>query len=209
MKQIKKLLRSCAALCLVLAGAGAAAAQKHEVAALGGGLVTADEAVPVPGSSDLQFGTGFTFQGYYARRLADLKLVGVYLEFPVVYTPRTETISGNALAPERYSSLFITPGIKLKFIPGFPVSPWLAVGGGYARFKSGDRLNNGMPNPGERAADRGALDFGGGIDLKIFPYLSLRGEVRDFYTGQPRLNVPLASDRRHNVVVAGGIVLRF
>src|SRR4030095_12082665 len=137
---------------------------------------TGDEAIPATGGSDLQFGTGFTFQGYYARRLADLKLLGVYLEFPVVVTPHTEVLSGNPLAPDRYSSLFITPGLKLKLIPGFPVSPWVAVGGGYARFESGDRLNNGQPNPAERTANRGALDFGGGVDLKVFPYLSLRGE---------------------------------
>jgi hypothetical protein len=37
----------------------------------------------------------------------------------------------------------------------------------------------------------------------------LRGEVRDFYTGQPRLNIVRSESGQHNVIVSGGFVLRF
>ena len=39
--------------------------------------------------------------------------------------------------------------------------------------------------------------------------LSLRAEVRDFYAGQPRINVARTDTGQHKVVALGGIVLRF
>jgi hypothetical protein len=37
----------------------------------------------------------------------------------------------------------------------------------------------------------------------------LRGEMRDFYSGHPQLNVLTANDRQHNIVVSGGFVVHF
>jgi len=39
--------------------------------------------------------------------------------------------------------------------------------------------------------------------------LSIRGEVRDFYSDLPPLNVRALRDRQHNALISGGIVLRF
>jgi hypothetical protein len=51
------------------------------------------------------------------------------------------------------------------------------------------------------------VDFKTSLHL-VVPIV-LRAEVRDFYTGQPRLNIRRSDSGQHNVVVSGGIVLRF
>jgi opacity protein-like surface antigen len=124
-------------------------------------------------------------------------------------TPDTDIDTSNALSPRSYSSFFITPGIKLKLLPGLRYSPFLAAGVGYARFNESDTLINNQPNIGDRGTNRAAYTIGGGLDVKVFPYLSLRGEVRDFYTGTPRFNADILDDRQHNFMVSTGLVLRF
>jgi hypothetical protein len=48
-----------------------------------------------------------------------------------------------------------------------------------------------------------------GLDVKVVSRLSIRGEVRDFYSDLPPLNVRALSDRQHNALISAGIVLRF
>jgi len=52
-------------------------------------------------------------------------------------------------------------------------------------------------------------DWGGGLDFKIFPYVSLRLEARDFYSEVPPLALPSNGGHQNNVVASGGLVLRF
>lgn len=40
-------------------------------------------------------------------------------------------------------------------------------------------------------------------------YVSLCGEVRDFVTGNPSFNALFLSNRQHNVLTSGGIVIHF
>ena len=85
------------------------------------------------------------------------------------------------------------------FAPGFIISPWLAAGIGWSHFSSTQT----------NASDTNfAADWGGGLDFKVFPFVSLRLEARDFYSGVPQLIYPL-SGNQNNIVVSGGLVLRF
>ena len=67
----------------------------------------------------------------------------------------------------------------------------------------------GAPNPAPRYIQRGAFDFGGGVDTKLWRWIGLRGEVRDFYTGAPAYNISGVGGGQHNVVAGGGFVLRW
>ena len=99
------------------------------------------------------------------------------------------------------------------FAPNSTVSPWASVGGGYARFDESKTLVSGAPNTFQTGTNRGALQYGGGVDFKapwhVLLPLAFRGEIRDFYSGQPRLNVVRSGTGQHNVIVSGGIVLGF
>jgi hypothetical protein len=45
--------------------------------------------------------------------------------------------------------------------------------------------------------------------VRIRERISLRGQIRDFYSGVPDLNVNTGKDRQHNLFAGGGIVWRF
>lgn len=169
-----------------------AAAQKNEIAVLGGGHF--------PVNDRFDTGVGPAVQFNYARRVASVPLVSLYLEFPLAASFDFDLDDPGLGVPGNFNSVFFTPALKLKLAPGFPASPFFSAGGGVARFR-------------ERTTDStettSVFQFGGGLDIKIFPYLSLRGEVRDFYSGSPRLTLEDIDERQHNVLVSGGIVLRW
>ncbi|MBI3649450.1 MAG: hypothetical protein HY231_00190 [Acidobacteria bacterium] len=184
-------------------------AQKREIGLLLGGLSTSDQTFRLPTPGSLKIRTGLTYQANYAQRLVNARVAALYFEVPFVATPSTTVQSSNVLAPRNYASIFITPGLKVKLLPAASVSPYVFAGGGYARFAESDSRSDNQPNTGPKGTNRGAVDFGGGVDIKIIPFLSLRGEVRDFYSGTPRFNLPALDNRQHNLLISGGFVVRF
>ena len=180
-------------------------AQKNEAAFTGGGYFAL--------SSTFSPNSATALQGSFAHRLFKVPLLGFYAELPVTGSFQSSVPFQNVpvlnLLANSYSALFITPGIRVKLAPSFPVSPYVAVGGGYARF------NRHFTNGTTSANSTAALDFGGGLDIKIAPFIGLRGELRDFYTGDPGLLstlgpvATLLPQKQHNVVATAGIVVRF
>jgi hypothetical protein len=110
--------------------------------------------------------------------------------------------------PQNYASLYLTPGLRLKLFPRSRLSAWGAIGGGYALYQQSAQLSNGQ-NTTNKFLNRGVIDYGGGLDYRLFRFIGLRGEVRDFFSGNPNLSVALSSSTQHNVVASGGITLRF
>ena len=204
---IRKLVAP-ALLFLSILPSAAAADYKNEVGLLLGGIRTPDSSI-VPGPGSIEASTGIAFQATYARLLKQTERVGIYFEVPFVASPLQDVSSANTAVPLNYASLFVTPGVKFKFRPQQKVSPFFAVGGGFARFDESEDLVTNLPNPGPRGTSTGVLQFGGGFDVKVFSRISLRGEVRDFYSGRPQFNVSTESDRQHNVVFSGGFVVHF
>jgi opacity protein-like surface antigen len=194
---------------LLLVGPANVSAQKHEVAGLLGGMSTGDKHFTLPSPGSLQIGNGLTYQLNYAHRILDAKLAAVYLELPLAVTPNTDINSSNLLVPRNYGALFITPGLKLRLLPLGGFSPYGVLGAGYARFSESSTLLNGQTNTATQGTNRVAIDYGGGLDVRVLPHLSLRGEIRDFYSGTPHFNTSLTEGNQHNVLVSGGVVLRF
>ena len=169
-----------------------ASAQRNELAAEASGLIDASATNP-------SFGGGLQIN--YAHRLVGVPGVGLFVEVPFVAGFNNTGFSVRELQRENINSYFLTPGLKVKFVPGFFLSPYLAAGIGFAHFSSTTTS----------ASDTTfAADWGGGFDIKLVPIVGLRIEARDFYTGTPAL-VPLLGSvgNQHNVVVSGGIVFRF
>jgi|SRR5215216_486349 len=196
-------------LAIICISASSTLAQKHEVAFTSGGLKIGERGFDLPRPGRLRFGTGFTYQFNYARRILDGKIAALYFEVPLAGTPRTKVEVTNALSPRSYSSIFFTPGIKLKLLPGLKYSPYVVAGAGIARFNESSTLTNDQPNTEQRSNTDTVFDFGAGIDVHVFSILSIRGEVRDFYSELPPLNVRALSDRQHTALISAGFVLRF
>jgi len=139
-------------------------------------------------------------EGTVGFRLVNAKVASLHLEVPFAGVPNQSVSLSNGIdiSTSHLSSVFITPSIKAKLLPGAPVSPWASVGGGWAHysFPGGD-------------TNKGALQFGGGVDIKSpFPHFGFRAEVRDFLSGHPGFGTESGLSR-HNVLVGGGLVVHF
>jgi hypothetical protein len=88
-------------------------------------------------------------------------------------------------------------------------SPWISFGGGFGHFGENKMLLYGGVNPG-KSKTTGLIQGGIGLDVKIWHHFSIRGEGRDFWSGEP--DFPLAATgktRQHNYFVGAGVIYRF
>jgi|SRR5436853_1110453 len=183
-------------------------AQKNEIGVLIGGLSPLDRDGRAPSISSIAIGTGLAYQVNFAHRIVNAHLAALYIEVPIVGAPNTDVNSSNVFSPRSYSSLFITPGLKLKALPVAGISPYLAAGVGFARFSGSGSRQDGQPNTSSGGSTTGVFNFGGGLDMKVAPFISVRGEIRDYISGNPEFNLSV-SGKQHSVMFAGGVVLRF
>jgi hypothetical protein len=196
----------------VCAFAAHAAAQKNELSGLIGRTFISDQTIPGAPAFDnkLRLGDGLTFEVNYARQLASGGQVSLALEVPFVFSFDEDLHAAlpNRI-PEDYKSYFVTPSARLNFFSGLAVSPWVSVGGGFGHFSASSNLLFGGKTPGDTGTTTGVFQVGGGLDVKLYKRFSLRGEVRDFWSGTPQLNVNTTSSHQTNLFVGGGLVWHF
>ena len=161
-------------------------------------------------SPGLDVGPGVALQVNYGRRFLNRSKVALYGEINFVASPTAREITSSInTATHDFASLYITPGIRVKFRPASRISPYAVVGGGYADYEQSLTRIDGRPNQAPRELSRGVFDFGAGVDVRVWRFVALRGEARDFYTGSPNYNIPSVSGGQHNVVATGAFVLRW
>ena len=157
----------------------------------------------------LQFDRGTTYQATFAWRLWGTDTAQLSLEVPFIASPAFTLVPPRAALPLEYASLYLTPGVRVTFLPKAPVSVFGAIGGGYARYSESKLKADRSPNPDQRDTNAGALQFGGGIDVRGLGWLGFRFELRDVYTGARNFSLATPGPRAHNVVGSGGLVVRF
>lgn len=196
-------------LSIAVLSAGATA-QKNDISASMGRVFISDQGVKETFLSDsnIHFGDHLSYSVSYGRRFIDLAMASLTVEVPFVYDPEVKTQFGVNAVPRSFSALYVTPSIRLNLFPRNGLSPWVSGGGGFARFGESNELVFAGPNPGKQGTFVAALQLGGGVDLRFFGPLKLRGEFRDFYTGEPSLNIN-PQDHMHNYFVGGGLVFSF
>lgn len=219
----------------LLLASGLSSAQSNEVSLSAGATFTTDQNLvttltsQTPCTPTTCFNTtstmkpsaAFTFEASYARRLIGAGPADIYVELPVMATPGhnvgttfNSTLGFSASGSTSSSLFFLTPSVRVSFLRSAGISPWVTVGGGWARLEqSGQNFN------------KAALQFGGGVDFKsILPHVILRAEARDFYAGGALQTGPVAVGlgptpvvltntisplHQHHVFAGAGIVLRF
>jgi hypothetical protein len=77
-------------------------------------------------------------------------------------SPLHQVSSSVTSAIQNFASLYVTPGLPLKAFPKSTISPYLAIGGGYAANQ----------NPASRELARGVFDFGGGGDVRVWRWVA-------------------------------------
>jgi hypothetical protein len=196
---------------LVLASGAASAQEKNELTGIIGRTFVSDQAVNSVTAADniLHSGSGITLEANYGRRLMDLGIAGLTFEVPFVINFKQDLRFALNLVPKDYRSFFVTPSIRVNVFPHSGISPWVSAGGGLGHFSENSSLEFGGTNPGTTGTTTGVFQIGLGLDVHLLSSLSLRGQVRDFYSGVPELNVDTGKSRQHNYFVGGGVVLHF
>ncbi len=196
----------------ILGGSALAQEEKNEVTGMIGRIFISDQGlvnVPPP-SNFVHFGKGLTFEVNYARRFLVTPIFAISGEVPAVFNLDEKLVSGYDVVPHGFDQIFVTPAARLNLFPETAFSPWISLGGGFARYFSESKtLYFGGTNPGSSSTS-GVLQGGFGLDVRAWHRFSIRGEVRDFWSGTP--NLPLADTgktRENNYFVGGGVVWHF
>lgn len=174
-----------------------------------------------PYGSSYKTGGGITFgaevplgkilgvEGSYSKVRNNLAITDYGLSTPLEsgYGIHDQRLSGDLVAHAPRSFL----GFK----------PYLAAGLEYDRFSpvgpSSD-IFSGFVNVALGAANKVGVNYGGGVDMKLLPYLNLRLDVRDHLTSTPTYGLPSSSGTgpyfpvsgaAHDLEYSAGIVLHF
>ena len=205
-----------AAAILLIAASALASGQestKNEIAISVGHIYISDQGVPNTNFFDntVHSGKGWSFEGNYARKLKNFRWGGLSVEVPVVFNPDEDLNYGLNQVPKDYSSIFVTPAARVNFLQDFIFSPWLSFGGGLAHDVASKDLVFFGTNSGHRVNTSGAVEGGVGFDVRIprFDLFRFRFEARDFWTGEPPINVDTGHTRQHNYFLGGGAVFHF
>jgi hypothetical protein len=159
--------------------------------------------------SVLSFDRATTYQATFAWDVLRGDRSKLSVEIPFIASPAFTVLTPGNTLPLEYASLYLTPAVRVTFLPRAAVSVWGSVGGGYARYSESKLREDRSPNPAQRDTNAGALEYGGGIDVRGFGWLGFRGEVRDVYTGARNFSLPTPAPNVHNVVISGGLIVRF
>jgi opacity protein-like surface antigen len=188
--------------------------ERNEIGGLIGRTFISDQGIKGATFFDpiIHSGKGLTLQGEYARRFIVTPIWSISGEALVVYNPDEDLNAGeygHAVVPHDYKQLFVTPAARVNLFPTTAVSPWVSLGAGFGHFSQSKGLVYGTTNPG-KSTTGAVIEAGIGLDVRVWKRVSIRGEVRDFWSGEP--DFPLAATgktRQHNFFVGGGAFWRF
>ena len=202
-----------AALLVVATLMTSAAAQdgKNEIAGMIGRTFVSDQRIIGDPNINpfVRTGKGLTLEGDYARRLWITPLFSISGEVPFAFNPREKLGSGENAVPKSYKSIFVTPAARFNLFPTNSVSPWVSFGAGFGHFFESKDLNYFGTNPG-KSTTSATIQGGVGLDVQLRRGLFLRGEARDFWSGEPDYPLaPTGHSRQHNYFVSGGVMYRF
>jgi hypothetical protein len=190
----------------------AAAQEKNEISGLIGRTIISDQGIVGATYFDplIRSGKGTSFEINYARRFIVTPIFAIAAEVPVMFNLDEDLNAGIGIVPIDYKQIFITPAVRANLFPTTAVSPWISFGGGFGHFSENPNLiYDGGPNPG-KSKTTGVIQGGIGLDVRVWRRLSLRGEARDFWSGEPDFPLaPTGKTRQHNYFVGIGVMWRF
>jgi hypothetical protein len=198
------------------------AQERNEVGLVIGGIVTPSQTLS-PGANpvvpsgtlpnlNITFNSALTLGADYDRNVLYTHGFAISGGIDFLASPLDVKLDQRpASVINQYAVLFLTPRLRVKFHPSGRISPWLSLGGGYARFLEVAPANTPSFRPG---TNTGTFVFGGGLDTRPILHLlripiGFRVEIRDFYSGQPNYNQKTTGNLQNNVAFTGGLLIRF
>lgn len=187
-----------------------ALAQKNELTGIIGRIFISDQGVLNSNlfNNDLHHGRGLTFEANYGRHIWGEGFTRLTFEVPAVFDLDEDLNFAANSVPASYKAFFVTPSLRANVFATTAISPWVSLGGGVGRFSPSSNLEFGGPS-NAKSSTTGVMQIGLGLDVRIKPRWSLRGGVRDFWSGTPNTLVDTGKSRQHNYFVGGGVIWRF
>lgn len=207
----KRLWIAVLAVMCMLAASAVAQDDKNEVSGVIGRTFISSQTIQGATSFDplIRYGRGLSVEGSYARELRITQIYSVSGEVVAMFNPDEDLHAHDNVVPIDYSAFFVTPGVRANLFPTTAFSPWASIGGGFGHISENGALLYGSTNPG-KSTTTGVFQYGAGLDVRLKPRLLIRGEVRDFWAGEPDFPLaPTGKTRQHNVFVGGGVIWRF
>ena len=209
----KRLCVALLSVVTVLLASGMAQDEKNELGGILGRTFISNQGLKNASTpSVIVFGKGLTFEVNYSRRFWVTPLYALSGEVVFAYNPDEDINAGsfgNAIVPPNMKELFVTPAARVNFFPTTAVSPWVSLGAGFGHFSQASSLIYGGNNPG-KSTTNGVFELGLGLDVKLSKRVYIRGQVRDFWSGEPDFPLaPTGKSRQHNFFVGGGAYWRF
>lgn len=193
-------------LTLLILTAASATAQQQEIGLLLGGVLKQDRSL---GTSILSLGGGTSLHANYGVRIVGTKKAALYGAVNFIASPLRDVATPNPSVIRDFATIYLTPEARVKFAPSSRMSPFAFAGGGLAVYEHSLLNRAGTATGVPRTSNSATFTYGGGVDIGVWRWIGLRGEVRDNYSGSPRFNPGGGAGRQHNTTVAAGLVLRF
>jgi hypothetical protein len=134
--------------------------------------------VPLAGS------TGFSIQTDYGYQVARASAASLMLDVSFVF-PNPGGLKSNVPVSNRSSSWdAITLGLRFMVPVNSRLSFYAVSGGGFGAFSSAYVTGGANPSVSTYDTVHGVFAFGGGADVRLSRWFSLRAEVRDLVTGR-------------------------
>lgn len=188
--------------------------EKNEIGGLLGRTFISDQGIKGATYFDptIHFGKGLSFGGEYGHKFLVTPIYSISGEGVVVYNYDEDLNAGqygHAVVPTDIKSFFATPAVRANLFPTTAVSPWVSLGAGFGHFSQSKALDYSGVNTGKSTTGF-VLEGGLGLDVRAWKQLSIRGEVRDFWSGEPDFPLaPTGKTRMHNFFVGLGAFWRF
>jgi hypothetical protein len=199
---------------VMLSASAVAQDEKNEIGGVIGRTFISDQGIQDAGLPDpiIHSGKGLTIEGEYARRFLVTPIYAISVEGLIMYNHEIKLNAGaylNSVVPQANKELFVAPAVRANLFPTTAVSPWVSLGVGFGHISESADLDYGGVNPG-KSTTSAVIEGGLGLDVKVWKKLSMRGEVRDYWSGEPDYPLaPTGKSRQHNYFVGGGAFWRF
>jgi len=165
------------------------------------------------GNQTITDSTGAAFLLNAGGNFINLGAVAIGWEIPVLFQGmERNTVSsvptGGTVAFRETNNWTLTPGLRLRFAPVSPITPWISAGGGVISWERSTIVAN-MPTMSNTSYGP-SISVAGGVDWKLARFLLVRGEIRNYWnsTGEGPLGI-FQGDYRSNLLILGGVGIRF
>ena len=146
------------------------------------GPVSANTQV-IGGSNVTLYGsTGYAFMWGFGHQLKRIGGASLWLDVPLVFTDpshQTATIPGSITL----GAAMLVPGVRLMLPLQSRISVFGIAGGG-GGFFTNPYLESTNPVLTTNIVNHGVIEAGGGVDIRLSDFFSIRLDVRDFIAGR-------------------------